>query len=174
MEEEPIIGFCDESAFCTAPHRKRAVATRVAKQRIDKGRVTVFGGMLLNGLDVALMSRGSKAPDFVEFLRALRRENPSRSIVLLLDNARIHHAKLTRKECEKLNIKLVHLPPYSPDLNPIEFAWKDGKKELAMLDFEGIKERVKSTLMDIMKERKMRYSRTWMEKFPLCAQMVLK
>jgi len=52
-------------------------------------------------------------------------------------------------------------------LNPIEFAWKDGKKELGMQDFDGIIEKVNSTITSIMEERKMGYSKVWMEKFPI-------
>lgn len=144
---------------------RRVLNTKIAKCRIDKKKITVFGAMLLNGNDVALLSEGSKAVDLVRFLEVVRVENPSRTIVLILDNARIHHAKVTTAECEKLDIRLVHLPPYSPDLNPIEFAWKDGKKELAMQDFDGIIENVDSTLTNLMEERKMGYSRKWQERF---------
>ena len=41
-------------------------------------------------------------------------------INLILDNARIHHAKIVEKVCEILNINLIFLQPYCPDLNPIE------------------------------------------------------
>jgi transposase len=130
-------------------------------------KITVFGAMLLNGNDVAMMSEGSKAVDFIRFLEAVRIENTTRTVVLILDNAKIHYAKITQEKCENLNIKLVHLPPYSPDLNPIEFAWKDGKKELGMLDFDTIIEKVNSTIRCILEERKMGYSKVWMKKFPI-------
>ncbi len=146
---------------------RRVLNTKIVKCRIDKKKITVFGAMLLNGNDVALLSEGSKAEDLVRFLEVVRVENPSRTIVLILDNARIHHAKVTTAECEKLDIRLVHLPPYSPDLNPIEFAWKDGKKELAMHDFDGIIENVDSTLTNLMEERKIGYSRKWQERFSI-------
>ncbi|MED5012073.1 transposase, partial [Geobacillus stearothermophilus] len=47
-------------------------------------------------------------------------------IVMILDNARIHHAKLIQpflKEHED-RLELVFLPPYSPQLNLIEGLWK--------------------------------------------------
>ena len=31
-----------------------------------------------------------------------------------------YHAKIVEKACEILNIKLIFLQPYCPDLNPIE------------------------------------------------------
>ncbi|MCC7554331.1 MAG: transposase [Methanobacteriaceae archaeon] len=41
-------------------------------------------------------------------------------IVVILDNAKVHDAKLVEKACEILNIELIPLPPYSPKYNPIE------------------------------------------------------
>jgi transposase len=139
--------------------------TRIARWRTDNRKLSVFGAMLLNGRDVAMISEGSKAGDFIRFLGAVRRENPENTLLLILDNARIHHAKAVKRKCRGINVRLVHLPPYSPDLNPIEFAWKDSKKRLAMKGFEEIKEKVKYTLANIMEERKFTYSKAWMEKF---------
>lgn len=44
---------------------------------------------------------------------------------LILDNARYHHASLLKELLDQnTNIMLEFLPPYSPDLNPIESVWK--------------------------------------------------
>lgn len=40
-----------------------------------------------------------------------------------MDNAAIHKSLEIRKVIEKSGCKLVYLPPYSPDLNPIEHFW---------------------------------------------------
>ena len=40
--------------------------------------------------------------------------------VVVLDNAAFHKSKTTRKIIEDKGAKLLFLPPYSPDLNPIE------------------------------------------------------
>ena len=45
-------------------------------------------------------------------------------ILLVLDNAKIHHATDVKIASEILNIELMYLPEYSPDLNPIEDLWK--------------------------------------------------
>jgi putative transposase len=73
-------------------------------------------------------STSKKKEDFLEFLYQLRHKEKRKRIVLVLDNARIHHAKIIKKYCEEHNIKLVYLPPYSPELNPIEFLWKRIKR----------------------------------------------
>ena len=45
-------------------------------------------------------------------------------IALIADNAKIHTATDVGIAAKILNIELVLLPPYSPDLNPIEDLWK--------------------------------------------------
>ena len=47
--------------------------------------------------------------------------------VVVLDNGRFHHAKsLVTPD----NVVLIFLPPYSPELNPIERLWQDIKQKL--------------------------------------------
>jgi len=43
--------------------------------------------------------------------------------VIVLDNAKTHWSSELLILCELLDLKLVFLPPYHPDLNPIELAW---------------------------------------------------
>ena len=51
---------------------------------------------------------------------------------MILDHARIHHAKLIQPFLDehKNRLKLVFLPPYSPELNLIEGLWKWLKKSV--------------------------------------------
>ena len=50
---------------------------------------------------------------------------PSGTITMILDNARIHHAKLLEPFLEEnKRLTLVFLPPYSPQLNIVEGLWK--------------------------------------------------
>lgn len=48
---------------------------------------------------------------------------------MVLDNARIHTAKMIQKAVKILNINLIYLRPYCPDLNPIEDVWRVIKKQ---------------------------------------------
>ena len=43
--------------------------------------------------------------------------------VIIMDNASIHKSRELKKLFKKYNHKLIFLPPYSPDLNPIEQLW---------------------------------------------------
>jgi tetratricopeptide (TPR) repeat protein len=46
--------------------------------------------------------------------------------VLIIDNAKHHHARLRRdwRQMQEPDLSLAFLPPYSPELNPIERVWK--------------------------------------------------
>ena len=43
--------------------------------------------------------------------------------VLILDNASFHNPKQIRNLLKTINCRVLFLPPYSPDLNPIEHLW---------------------------------------------------
>jgi len=45
---------------------------------------------------------------------------PGPRSVLIMDNCQIHHVEEVEDLCQAHGVRLVYLPPYSPDLNPIE------------------------------------------------------
>jgi len=68
------------------------------------------------------------AETFWAFMKKVRQISchTGRRVLVLSDNARYHHAKLHvqwRQHCSS-KFALLFLPPYSPDLNPIERVWK--------------------------------------------------
>jgi transposase len=64
------------------------------------------------------------------------------------------------------DIHFIYNIPYSPDLNPIEFGWKDFKREISKYTYfnEAI---VKShdCALNILYSRKDGYSKSWVDKF---------
>jgi len=64
-----------------------------------------------------------------ELLNAIASVGLDVPITLVLDNAKYQHAKIVKELAEKLNIELLYLPTYSPNLNLIERLWKFIKKE---------------------------------------------
>ena len=62
---------------------------------------------------------------FLQFLKNVLSQYPNGKTVIILDNARIHHAKLLKEFLEENKdcLELVYLPPYSPNLNKIEELW---------------------------------------------------
>jgi len=71
---------------------------------------------------------GYNGEQFAEWLEGLLEVmNPylTPKSVLILDNCRIHHVDEVQELCDAKGVKLLYLPPYSPDFNPIEecFSW---------------------------------------------------
>lgn len=50
----------------------------------------------------------------------LKRSWPEPCSVLVMDNASFHHSEKLEQMCTDAGVRLIYLPPYSPDLNPIE------------------------------------------------------
>ena len=48
----------------------------------------------------------------------------NKKLHLIIDQAGYHKSQAVKNEAEKVNINLVYLPDYSPNLNPIERLWK--------------------------------------------------
>jgi len=47
---------------------------------------------------------------------------------VIMDNATFHKSQKTKELIESAGCKILFLPPYSPDLNPIEIFWANFKK----------------------------------------------
>ncbi len=62
------------------------------------------------------------------------------TIVAFSDNAKIHKAQIIKEYSSQNKIISVYLPPYSPQLNPIETLWRLLKKKLAGRVFKTIQD----------------------------------
>jgi transposase len=49
---------------------------------------------------------------------------------IIMDNARFHRKNELEKIMKRAKVHLLFLPPYSPDLNPIENLWANMKRNL--------------------------------------------
>lgn len=58
--------------------------------------------------------------EFLEQLLPLCGKWPEPHSVLIMDNASFHRGERIQQMCDNTGVKLLYLPPYSPDLNPIE------------------------------------------------------
>jgi len=92
--------------------------------------VGYFGAVRLrDGKLVYQIEEGKfNAMTFHVFLKRLRQASSrsGRRVIVITDNAKYHHAKLhlNWRNQQASNFILDFLPPYSPDLNPIERLWK--------------------------------------------------
>jgi len=90
--------------------------------------VACFGAVnVKTGQLVSMLISQFDADTFEAFIRLLlRHRSRLRRTVVVLDNARYHHAEQSRPffRRHRRQIHLDFLPPYSPELNPIERVWK--------------------------------------------------
>jgi transposase len=54
-----------------------------------------------------------------------------KGVTIIMDNASFHRKKKLRNLARRHGMKLLFLPPYSPDFNPIEHTWANMKRALA-------------------------------------------
>ena len=66
-------------------------------------------------------------------LKEIRAAHPSfKAIIVVLDNHSSHISAAVADTSQALGIYRVFLPPYSPDLNPIEYVWKSIKRVMSV------------------------------------------
>jgi transposase len=75
------------------------------------------------------------ADTFQLFVEALAQAFPDSLNLLLLDNSGAHSAQRLTMPA---NVRLVFLPPYCPELSPIERVWRDLKDDLAWQQFPSV------------------------------------
>ena len=91
-------------------------------------QTAVFGAVCpADGRLLTMSAERFDAESFQHFLEALlRRRRRGCTLVVIVDNARWHHARALRPWLRQHRhvLKLDFLPPYSPELNPAERVWK--------------------------------------------------
>jgi transposase len=104
--------------FVKAPSGRKRFNVLGAVKAITNELVTVVNDTYVNAETVK------------ELLYKLKENYSSLPIYLVLDNARYQHCAFIEEIAKELNITLVFLPSYSPNLNIIERLWKFIKKEV--------------------------------------------
>lgn len=70
---------------------------------------------------------GTTAERFREYIENMLVPSLKKEDLVVMDNMRSHHAKIVTEYLDKAGISYTYLPPYSPDLNPIEKMWSKMK-----------------------------------------------
>ena len=85
---------------------------------------TMLSSIRLNGKTAhTIYQGGTTAERFAEYLQNTLLPTLSPNDIIVMDNMRSHHAKAVKQILDTSGIKYFYLPPYSPDLNPIEKMW---------------------------------------------------
>lgn len=86
--------------------------------------LTAIGAIRLNGWVVqSTLFATANADRFVHWLNKRLLPKLRRGDVLIMDNAQAHHDARVLTSCGARGVRLIYLPPYSPDFNPIEPGW---------------------------------------------------
>jgi transposase len=90
-------------------------------------------------IDSAVKKPGVTGEDFIIYLNGLVQQLPPNSL-LIIDNAKIHHTDDVHRFIETLNkgrdVQVLFLPPYSPFLNPIEYAFAKIKEIVGRSEYQ--------------------------------------
>lgn len=95
-------------------------------------KISIMGAMGMdNGQLITMNAEIFNAVSFKAFVkRIIKRAKTKRKILLVLDNARFHHAIANKEflKSVKDKLQLMYLPAYSPELNPIKSFWKKTRR----------------------------------------------
>lgn len=99
---------------------------KIVKTNSGRERLNLTGAISLSNKNgVFLEQKTINSDSIIKLLKKLQLKQPQGKIYLILDNASYHHSKVVRNYIKhKRRIKLIFLPPYSPNLNPIERLWR--------------------------------------------------
>jgi putative transposase len=108
-----------------------------------------------NGILFSLLFDGFDSDTFVYYLKWLIKKcGFKKKLVIVLDNASSHKSKKVKAfvEKNKHRIELLYLPPYSPDLNPIERVWKNLRYNMTHNVFFENLEALENTVINYLKK----------------------
>jgi transposase len=128
-EKEPIL-------FIDAVHPTQATKlaygwirtgkTKHVGTTASRTRLNIVGAIQLGHISEAITSQYEtiNAQSIMSFMDKIREQYGTKTVHLILDQSGYNKSLLLPEHAAKLNIKLHFLPPYSPNLNPIERLWK--------------------------------------------------
>ena len=138
LKDLPVV-YIDETGidrYLYRPHarapRGEKVYEKISGRRFE--RTSIVAGQVDGEFIAPMIYKESMTSDFfvkwfkTELLPALKTPH-----VIVMDNASFHPKKILDELCVKDKHFFLPLPPYSPDLNPIEQAWAILKKKVTDL-----------------------------------------
>jgi transposase len=96
----------------------------------------------------------------IDFMKLLRKKNGETRIHIIWDNVPYQHAKEVTKLAKEINIEIIYLPSYSPNLNLIERYWGFLRKKVLRNQFYGTFEDFKDAIISFsrIKSQKMKHA----------------
>lgn len=128
--------FLDESGVTTS--MTRLYARSLGGSRIHESTpgghwkiMTMIGALSLRGMIATMtIEAATDAEIFLAYVEHVLCPALKPGDVVVMDNLSSHKVNGVREWIEKVGAEVLYLPPYSPDLNPIEKAWAKLKQLL--------------------------------------------
>jgi len=136
-KENADIWWCDETACQNLANNLKGYAPvgthnkPVLEHSAKRFKINMISAITNTGKSMfSLYDESIKIDSFIEFCKKVIDSNNNKKVYLIVDNLRVHHAKLVKawEEENKDKIKLFYLPAYSPDYNPDEYLNQDYKQ----------------------------------------------
>jgi transposase len=140
LKTKARIGFADESAFSDKPMVRRTWAPRGRTPviKVPSGwstrsvisMITVSPKGIHPRLYFEVVRRTVNAKRFRTFLTRVKRHMRGGELILIIDNLRVHKSKIVQEyiKSQKSWLAVEYLPPYAPELNPVEYLWSSKKR----------------------------------------------
>ncbi len=153
--------FVDESGvnitlarrYARAPGGERAHGTAPINWSHN---VSLIGALSATGVVAAMSVAGSTdAEVFCAYLREVLAPRLNARDIVVMDNLSVHKVREVRRIISARGARLMYLPPYSPDLSPIEHCWSKVKTHLrsrAARSYEALDEALTEALSKVTVE----------------------
>ena len=114
--------------YCWIKKGSELIGKRNGKSR---GRTSVIAALNNNDINAPMTYQGTmNTALFLAWLEIFLVPTLFKGQVIIMDNASIHKNMKVKEIIEDAGCKLLYLPTYSPDLNPIENYWAVMKKNI--------------------------------------------
>ena len=145
----PFLGYlwCFARCFLRAPSGRQRFNVLGALDAITHEIVTVTNESYINAASVC------------ELLHRLAQQAGTPAITVVMDNARYQRCAAVQQVAKDLDIEILYLPTYSPNLNLIERYWKFVKKQCLYSKYYPNFDPFKSAIEDCL-------STSWIESKP--------
>lgn len=141
----------DESSFCINDYNKYGYSkkntriNRIFKHKHVRERKTLISAISKDSIIFYKIINGSLKSDiYLNFIKS--NIEYFRNKTILNDNVSSHRSKILKDYCNENNIKLIFIPPYTPQLNPIEEHFSELKKIFRDKEHNNLEEDITNTI----------------------------
>lgn len=167
--EKMCIGFADESSPQIQANTARIWSFERGLHKIvntDRKKRNCFGFYALRGNSLICPIGQGNQEAMIEMLQEIKQHNQqAQTIVVIWDNHRSHTTADVEAKAQELDIVLVNLPVYSPDLNPIERIWKQVKRAISEKAFIKSVEELEQIIFSTFERccQQLSFARSWIK-----------